>query len=467
VVGSTLTASTGAWSNAPTTYSFQWSRCNTSGSSCVAVTAATGSIHLLSDADAGTTLRVSVTASNLAGSSVAVSAATAVVSPASVPTNLLPPTIVGTAAVGSTLTASTGLWSDAPTSYAYQWIRCNASGGSCTAIAGATNPSYVPGIADESSTLRVSVLATNGKGTTTATSLATLAVPVPVANGSGSPYGPWFTSTSPFNTPIPSTASVDPTSATWINALYNNSSVNSIYVNQTAWSTTVYHATSTTPTIPIYVSNLNKHIDLPYQSGWSTSPDSDAHMVVIDDSSGCEYEFEALNLTNRWANSVGVFHVTTGTGAHAPDAGVTGAQTSLLAGLITPQDVASGAINHALRIGTPINSSQFRAPATSSDGGVAGGIPEGSLIRLDPTLDLSQYGLTGFQLMMARALQKYGAYDGDNGGSLAVSAQVNGSYVLPITWLPKSMVLHLQVMAPLYSSVPTETNYTSGCHNPY
>jgi hypothetical protein len=278
---------------------------------------------------------------------------------------------------------------------------------------------------------------------------------------------PWFTSTSPFNTAIPTTAAVDPNSGTWINELYNNSLVNSIYVNQTAWSTTVYHANATTPTIPIYVSNLNKHIDLPYASGWSTSPDSDAHMVVIDDSTGCEYEFEALNLTSRWANSVAVFHVTTGTGAHAADAGVTGAGTSLLAGLITPQDVASGAINHALRIGTPINSSQYRLPATSSDGSVAGGIPEGSLIRLDPSLDLSQSGLTGFALMLAHALQTYGAYDGDNGGSLAVSAQVNGSYSLPITWLPKSMVLHLQVMAPLWTSVPTETNYTAGCHNPY
>lgn len=464
MVASTLTASTGTWSGSPEAYAFQWSRCDALGSGCVAVADAGASTYLLTDADAGATLRVSVTASNFAGSSVAESAQTSLVVSLA-PTEVIPPTIVGTAVVGSTLTTSTGTWLGAPTRYSYQWTRCNASGGVCSAIAGATTATYVPGIADVSSTLRVTVLATNAAGTSMATSAATAVVPAP--SGTGTPYEPWFTSTSPFNMPIPSTASVDPSSPTWINQLYNSSSVNSIYVNQTAWSTTVYHASSTTSTIPIYVSNLNKHIDLPYQSGWSTSPDSDAHMAVIDDSSGCEYEFEALNLTNRSANSVAVFHVTTGSGAHASDAGVTGSQTSLLAGLITPRDVASGAINHALRIGTPINSSQYRPPAMSSDGNVAGGIPEGSLIRLDPTLDLSQYGLTGFQLMLARALQKYGAYDGDNGGSLAVSAQVNGSYTLPITWLPKSMVLHLQVMAPLFSSVPTETNYTSGCHNPY
>jgi hypothetical protein len=464
VVGATLTASTGAWSGSPTSYGYQWSRCDSSGANCAALDGATAPSYGVAAADAGATVRVAVTASNSAGSGIATSAPTAVVSSGTAPTAVTAPAISGTPAVGSALDANAGSWSGAA-AYAYQWTRCNSSGGSCGAIAGGTAASYVPVSADVSSTLRVNVLATNSAGTSTATSAATSAVQT--ASTLGLVTQPWFTSASPFNTPIPTTAGVDPNSTTWINQLYNNSLVNSIYVNQTAWSTTVYHANATTPTIPIYVSNLNKHIDLPYLSGWSTSPDSDAHMVVIDDSTGCEYEFEALNLTSRWANSVAVFHVTTGTGAHAADAGVTGAGTSLLAGLITPQDVASGAINHALRIGTPINSSQYRLPATSSDGSLSGGIPEGSLIRLDPSLDLSQSGLTGFALMLARALQRYGAYDGDNGGSLAVSAQVNGSYALPIAWLPKSMVLHLQVMAPLWTSVPTETNYTSGCHNPY
>lgn len=464
VVGATVSASSGTWSGSPTSYGYQWSRCDISGANCAALNGATTPSYGVAAADVGATVRVTVTASNSAGSGIATSAATAVVSSGTAPTAVSAPAISGSPTVGSTLGANPGGWSGA-TTYAYQWTRCDSSGGSCGAITGANAAGYVPVGADVSRTLRVNVLATNSAGTSTATSAATSAVQA--ASALGSVTQPWFTSTSPFNTPIPTTAAVDPNSASWINQLYNNSVVNSIYVNQTAWSTTVYHANSTTPTIPIYVSNLNKHIDLPYLSGWSTSPDSDAHMVVIDDSTGCEYEFEALNLTSRWANSVAVFHVTTGTGAHAADAGVTGAGTSLLAGLITPQDVASGAINHALRIGTPINSSQFRLPATSSDGSLSGGIPEGSLIRLDPSLDLSQSGLTGFALMLAKALQTYGAYDGDNGGSLAVSAQVNGSYALPIAWLPKSMVLHLQVMAPLWTSVPTETNYTSGCHNPY
>jgi hypothetical protein len=117
-----------------------------------------------------------------------------------------------------------------------------------------------------------------------------------------------------------------------------------------------------------------------------------------------------------------------------------------------------------------VNSSSYRLPATWSDGSTAGGIPEGALIRLDPTLDLSTLNLTRFQLMFAKALQTYGAYNDDNAGSLTVYAEstADGStYPISISGLPKSLVLRLQVTAPLYSSVQLDSNTTSGCYNPY
>src|SRR5262245_58151652 len=52
---------------------------------------------------------------------------------AAAPTSLDPPTITGTAKVGSTFTSTTGRWSGAPTSYAYSWRRCDKDGGSCSA----------------------------------------------------------------------------------------------------------------------------------------------------------------------------------------------------------------------------------------------------------------------------------------------------------------------------------------------
>ena len=64
----TLTDTAGAWSNAPTSHSDQWERCNAIGSGCVAIAGATGHTYTLTAADVGATIRVQETAANAAGS---------------------------------------------------------------------------------------------------------------------------------------------------------------------------------------------------------------------------------------------------------------------------------------------------------------------------------------------------------------------------------------------------------------
>ncbi|OLB91499.1 MAG: hypothetical protein AUI15_22825, partial [Actinobacteria bacterium 13_2_20CM_2_66_6] len=87
------------------------------------------------------------------------------------PTNLSPPTISGTAAVGETLAADQGTWSGAPApTYSYQWRRCDSGGENCVNIAGATGQSYAVAEADADATIRVSVTAVNDAGSATATS---------------------------------------------------------------------------------------------------------------------------------------------------------------------------------------------------------------------------------------------------------------------------------------------------------
>ena len=78
-VGQTLTGSPGMWSGTtPMTYTYQWQRCDTSGGACAASSGATGATYLLGSGDVGYTIRLSVTATNSAGSTTASSAATAV-----------------------------------------------------------------------------------------------------------------------------------------------------------------------------------------------------------------------------------------------------------------------------------------------------------------------------------------------------------------------------------------------------
>ncbi|MGH6844490.1 MAG: right-handed parallel beta-helix repeat-containing protein, partial [Methylocella sp.] len=167
-VGQTLTASHGTWTNAPTSYTYQW-KSSASGT----IAGATAASYVPVTSDIGNTLTVSVVAANASGSSApAASAATkAVAAAGSVPANSVLPTISGVPQVGQTLTASTGTWTNAPASFTYQWNRAG------TAIGGAIASTYVPVAADVGATLTVSVVATNSAGSSSpATSAATSAI---------------------------------------------------------------------------------------------------------------------------------------------------------------------------------------------------------------------------------------------------------------------------------------------------
>jgi hypothetical protein len=179
--GQTLSASQGTWTNAPTSYAYQWEDCNTAGEACANIGGATSSSYKLASGDVGHTVRVAVTASNAGGSAKASSAATGTVVPPA-PANTVLPSVSGSAVEGQTLSASTGTWSGSPTSYAYQWEDCNTAGEACANIGGATASSYKLASGDVGHTLRVVVTASNAGGSTKASSAAsgTVAPPAPV-----------------------------------------------------------------------------------------------------------------------------------------------------------------------------------------------------------------------------------------------------------------------------------------------
>jgi hypothetical protein len=201
-VGASETATAGAWKGGALTYSYRWQRCDVAGAACVAIPGGTSSSYTAATADVGSTLRISVTASNRNGSASASSGASGLIAappppppPPPPPTQPTPPPVVtapastappqlsGTTQAGQALTAGTGSWSGQPTAYAYQWQRCNSAGSACANIAGATVTTYTLASVDVGATLRATVTASNAGGSTAATSAAS----GPVAAAPGSP----------------------------------------------------------------------------------------------------------------------------------------------------------------------------------------------------------------------------------------------------------------------------------------
>ena len=86
VLGDTLTATNGTWTNAPTGYADQWQDCNTAGAVCMNISGASAATYVLASADVGDTVRVVVTATNGTGSVSADSSVTGVVT-SSAPTS--------------------------------------------------------------------------------------------------------------------------------------------------------------------------------------------------------------------------------------------------------------------------------------------------------------------------------------------------------------------------------------------
>jgi hypothetical protein len=90
--------------------------------------------------------------------------------PATAPVNTRLPSIAGVPQSSKTITADPGSWTGDPTSFEYQWQRCDASGGSCIPVGSGVSYTCVPSDIDK--TMRVSVKATNTAGSAVAVSAA-------------------------------------------------------------------------------------------------------------------------------------------------------------------------------------------------------------------------------------------------------------------------------------------------------
>jgi PASTA domain/Divergent InlB B-repeat domain len=106
------------------------------------------------------------------------------------PVNTELPAITGTATIGSTLSGSPGAWKGYPLpAFTRQWRRCDADGGGCVDIPGATSDSYTLVAADGGHAIRLRVSGTSSLGSAAADSPQTAVVPVLLQTLTVATYG--------------------------------------------------------------------------------------------------------------------------------------------------------------------------------------------------------------------------------------------------------------------------------------
>ena len=176
--GQTLAVARGTWTGDQLAFAYQWERCDATGAGCALIPGATAPTYTVASGDLASTLRATVVGRNRLDSIATSSVSTSVVAgPPGSPTSTATPLVSGTAQADSSLAVDAGSWGGSPTSFAYQWRRCNATGVACVDIAGATAATYAIAAPDSRSTLRALVVATNASGSRGAISAPTSSVP--------------------------------------------------------------------------------------------------------------------------------------------------------------------------------------------------------------------------------------------------------------------------------------------------
>ena len=237
-------------------------------------------------------------------------------------------------------------------------------------------------------------------------------------------WGP-FGDSSAFNTPIRENVQVDPRSAEMVQVLAGRG-----YATAQVYADTppVYYATSSTPRSSMTctkdwgVCDLER-MSVPIPDGAVASTGYDRNMVVVDRAAEKVYEFWQYD-GNRRTTSWGAVLPLRGSGTGGAESGqgrhgATGAGVSRLAGLIRPDELAQGRINHALVGPTGYScKATYRYPAVKSDGSSTASncIPEGARVQLDPSVNCTAPpGIEQWEITVCRALKEYGWYNIDNG----------------------------------------------------
>jgi hypothetical protein len=247
-----------------------------------------------------------------------------------------------------------------------------------------------------------------------------------------------FGPTSYWNTPLPADAPLDPNSAAMIGWLQSDNTGNYIRLGGTGsngqWGNPVYWSSDGDPTYHV-INNCSlaqppEFAQIRIPRGAAQDPTSDSAMTVYDTGKGIVYglwraSYDAT--TDRWSACGGAVYYLSSNGlargaAGSDDSrnvGHRGVPPSTYAVLFS--EIRHGEIDHILKIAVNTTGCAHVFPMVGDECGTTAALapPEGTRIRINPSVDLSRLGLSPAALVIAQALQRYGAVIGDQSGGPA------------------------------------------------
>ena len=260
-----------------------------------------------------------------------------------------------------------------------------------------------------------------------------LSVITPAQQG---PIPPLYAATSFWNQPIPANPAVDPGSDAMVaKAMVPYRGAANFWAGSNSWAKPLAYANSVSPLYKVgctkYDCDSTVSFRIPLYAAPSTG--SDHHLVVIDSETGKELDMWLAaheQATDSWTAAARYVTDPNGWGAICGQKQHCGAAVAAgfaaFGGIVRPEEIAQGHIDHALFFTTPYTRKDYIAcPATHTDGQhlEPAAIPQGARIQLDPTFDVDAQPWPRWEKVLARALQKYGAYLGDTGDSLSFAAE--------------------------------------------
>lgn len=240
-----------------------------------------------------------------------------------------------------------------------------------------------------------------------------------------------------WNTRIPSSPAIDPDSSLMVNKALVGYKSSAHLSNSDAWGMGLAYAS---PLSKLYNVGCTRYgcdeaISARIPRYAAASSGSDGKLSVIEPTTNTEFdawigEYDPVNDTwragSRFLTESDGWGALCGLGEHCN--GPNAAGTAGMGGAVRPEEIAQGHIDHALALATPYTRSGYIAcPATHTDGKYndVAALPQGARVQLDPSFNVDATNWPRWKKIVARALQEYGAYVEDTGGSLSLSGESN------------------------------------------